>query len=92
MGKIDALEVFLYLVGQYQEQNRTLSQVSNSGNYAPRVFARLPREQRRDFREADFRRAMENAFADGKIENVPYGRLGDERHKLALIQRSAIQF
>jgi len=36
LGKIDALGVFLDLV-----QNRTLSQVSNSGNYAPRVFGRL---------------------------------------------------
>ena len=27
---------------------------------------------------------MERLFAEGKIENAPYGRSGDERRKIAL--------
>ena len=83
-GKLDAWRVFLDLVRDFEAQGRPVSDNSRSGNYAPRIFGRLPRKQRYDFREADFRGAMETLFANGKIENAPYGRKSDERRKIIL--------
>ena len=48
------------------------------------MFGKLPAGKRCEYREADFRIAMEGLFADGKIENAIYGRSGDERRKIAL--------
>ena len=48
------------------------------------MFGKLPAGKRCEYREADFRIAMERLFAIGKIENAPYGRRGDERRKIAL--------
>ena len=62
---------------------RPLSDNSKAGNYAPRTFGKLPREQRHDFREADFNRAMERLFKSGAIENVDYGRASDRRRMIA---------
>ena len=83
-GKLDAVDLFLDLVRQFEDQDRPLSVNSRSGNYAPRVFGKLPAARRCEFREADFRRAMESLFTEGKIENSPYGRKGDERRKIVL--------
>jgi RecA-family ATPase len=81
-GRSDAAKVFLELVREFEAQGRNLSATQNSPNFAPRVFSRLDRNQRQDCREPDFRKAMETLFASGKIENVDYGRKGDERKKI----------
>jgi RecA-family ATPase len=83
-GKLDAVDLFLDLVRQFEDQERPLSVNSRSGNYAPRVFGKLPAAKRCEHREADFRRAMDSLFAEGKIKNAPYGRKGDERRKIVL--------
>ena len=44
--------------------------------------------ERYGFRKADFERAMNALFRDQKIKNVPYGRKGDERTKIALCSDS----
>jgi hypothetical protein len=64
-------------------QNRPVSSSARSGNYAPREFEKLPNEQRQGFKKADFQKAMNALFRDRKINNVPYGRKGDERFKIA---------
>jgi RecA-family ATPase len=84
MGKFDAKAVFLDLVREMDGQNRPVSSSPRSGNYAPREFEKLPSEHRYGFRKADFERAMNALFRDRKIENVPYGRKGDERTKIAV--------
>jgi RecA-family ATPase len=84
-GTLDAKDVFLGLVREFEAQNRIVSEASRASNYAPRVFGQLPRERRHDYRELDFRRAMERLFADGKIENYQYGRKGDERKKIIVV-------
>ena len=88
-GKVDPIDVFLSLVRQFGEQERDVSVNTRAGNYAPRVFGRLPPTNAATYREADFRRAMEEAFAKGKIENAPYGRKGDERRKLVIAEAPA---
>ena len=85
-GKLSATDVFLNLLRQFEEQGRPLSVNSHAANYGPRAFGRLPSKQRCAYREADFRRAMEELFADGKIENSPYGRKGDERRKIVFAE------
>ena len=62
---------------------RPLSDNSKAGNYAPRIFGKLPRDQRHNYREADFNRAMERLFKSGAIDNLPYGRKADMRHMIA---------
>jgi RecA-family ATPase len=84
LGKLAAGDVFLNLLRQFDEQGRPVSVNPQSGNYAARTFGRLPSKQRYDYREPDFRRAMEQLLIDGKIENAPYGRKGDERRKIAI--------
>jgi len=84
-GKLAADTLFLGLVREFEGQGRPISANSRSGNYAPREFAKLPAAQRSNYREADFRRAMEQLFKNGKIENIPYGRKGDERRKIIAV-------
>ena len=84
MGRVDARAVFLSLVREMNEQNRPVSAKGQAPNYAPREFERLPNEQRYGFTRADFQRAMNALFRDGKIINVPYGRKGDERFRIAV--------
>lgn len=86
-GKLDAGDLFLDLLDRFEQQNRPVSENARAGNYAPRLFGSVPREQRHDFREADFKTAMERLFATGKIENREYGRKADLRHKIARIEQ-----
>jgi putative DNA primase/helicase len=83
----DAKDVFLDLVAEFESTNRTVSEAKRAGNYAPRAFGRLPREQRHDYREAHFSKAMEALFASRKIENVDYGRKSDMRRKIILARK-----
>jgi RecA-family ATPase len=84
MGKVDVKAVFLDLVRKMGDQKRPVSSASRASNYAPRLFDGLPPEQRYGFRRADFMNAMNSLFEDGKIENVVYGRKGDERTKIVV--------
>jgi RecA-family ATPase len=83
-GKLAAADLFLNLLREFEDQGRHGSVNSRSGNYAPRMFGKLPAGRRCEYREADLRLAMEALFADGKIENIPYGRKGDERAKIVI--------
>ena len=76
--------MFLDLVREMNEQNRPVSAKGQAPNHAPREFEKLPSEQRYAFKKADFQRAMNALFRDGKIINVPYGRKGDERFRIAV--------
>jgi len=76
-------DVFLALLDAHCTANRqALSESLNAGNYAPRVLARVPANERDGYGEGDFKRAMETLFKDHKIESVNYGRKGDERKKI----------
>ena len=63
-GKLEAADLFLNLVRQFEDQGRPLSVNPRSGNYAPRMFGKLPAGKRCEYREADFRVAMERLFAE----------------------------
>ncbi|MGC2788003.1 MAG: AAA family ATPase [Roseiarcus sp.] len=89
-GNFEATHLFLNLVRQFEDQGRPLSVNPRSGNYAPRMFGKLPAGKRCEYREPDFRVAMERLFADGKIDNAPYGRKGDERRKIVLVGSTEI--
>ena len=88
MGKLDASDVFLELLRKFGEQRRPVSSKSRAGNYAPREFERLPPEERLSFRKRDFEKAMNRLFMAKEIENVPYGRKGDERTQIAIPERA----
>jgi len=88
-GKVDAADVFIGLVREFESQARPISQNNQAGNYAPRVFGRLPREQRHDYCERDFKMAMEFLFKNRLIENVAYGRKSDERRKIIIAAAGA---
>ena len=82
-GKVDVADVFLGLLDEFAAAKRAVSESSNASNFAPRIFGKLPRDQRHDYREPDFRRAMEKLFKAGLIENQDYGRPADMRRKIA---------
>jgi len=81
MGVIGSIErrvcerVFLDLLQRITAEGRRVSHKANAANFAPTVFAGRP--DRDGFRKADFRRAMENLFAAGKIKVSSY--LGTNR-------------
>ncbi len=78
-----AEDVFLALLDAHCAANRqALSESLNAGNYAPRVLARVPANERDGYGEGDFKKAMDRLFKRRKIENVDYGRKGDERKKI----------
>jgi RecA-family ATPase len=83
-AKADAEEVFLDLVRDAEKRISTVSDNTRAGNYAPRAFGRLPREQRCALLEADFVTAMARLFKSGRIENIPYGRAGDRRTRIVV--------
>jgi RecA-family ATPase len=83
-GRVAAEDVFLGLVREFEGRNRRVSESSRASNYAPRVFGRLARKQRHDFKQGDFARAMESLFKSGNIENITYGRKSDERRKIVI--------
>jgi RecA-family ATPase len=83
-GKLDAGDVFIDLLRARADQERPVSANSRAGNYAPREFEKAPREQRLGFKKADFEKAMNRLFTDGKIANAGYGRKGDERTMIVI--------
>jgi RecA-family ATPase len=85
-GRVDSADLFMSLLDEFAAANRRVSDNSRSGNYAPRAFGKLPREQRYDYREADFRNAMEKLFRKQVIENVSYGRTSDMRLRIERVK------
>jgi RecA-family ATPase len=90
-GKLGADIVFLDLVREFEQQGRVISASPQALNFAPRVFEKLPAGQSYGYRKDDFRRAMERLFKTGKIENIPYGRKGDERRKITAGETSTFE-
>jgi RecA-family ATPase len=82
MARRDVKAVFLTLLDEFTAANRNVSDNSRSGNYAPRLFGKVKNEQREDYREADFRTAMEALFHEQRIENLTYGKAADPRQKI----------
>lgn len=79
---IDARAVFLDLIREMQLQGRPVSSAIQAQNYAPRVFATLPPDQRRNFDKKAFENAMNVLLRDRKIINKNYGRKGDLRTQI----------
>jgi RecA-family ATPase len=75
--------VFRDLLERTTAEGQPVSSSSRAGNFAPKLFATRPNRER--FSRADFERAMQALFASRQIANVPYGRKGDERTRLALV-------
>jgi RecA-family ATPase len=75
--------VFLDLLATTTQENQPVSSNARAGNYAPRLFAKRPGRERFGFK--DFEAAMQRLFAQEAITNVPYGRKGDERYRIASI-------
>ncbi len=84
IGRRKAETVFLDLLAKFEADERPVSDRSRAGNFAPRLFADRP--EREGFNKADFNRAMEALFAQGRIKIKEYGRPGDLRSRIAIVQ------
>ncbi len=83
-------DVFLALLDEYSNLNRQpLSDNSHSPNYAPRVFGKLLEKDREEYRQADFKRAMDVLFKRRQIKNITYGRSGDERQRIMHVREGS---
>jgi RecA-family ATPase len=78
-----AERVFLDLLDRTTVEGQPVSSNSRSGNFAPKLFATRPDRER--YGKPDLERAMQALFAGGSIINVPYGRKGDERYRIARV-------
>jgi RecA-family ATPase len=65
-----AERVFLELLDRMAAEGRHVSESNRAANYAPKIFAARP--DREGYREADFRRAMENLFARKELVMTTY--------------------
>ncbi len=79
----NAERVFLGQLEAMTEEGRHVSESTNSGNYAPRFFSKRP--GREGFNKADFAKAMERLFSDGKIRVEEYGREHDKRRRIVAV-------
>ena len=79
---VGAERTFLDLLATTERQKRHVSSSRNAGNYAPKMFGKMP--NRGSFKRADFEAAMNALFDAGRITNVEYGRKGDARFRIAL--------
>jgi RecA-family ATPase len=92
-GLIGAIErrsterVFLDLLDAATADGRPVSDNSRASNYAPKRFADQPKCE--GYKAADFRRAMEGLFSQGKIRVVEYGRKHDLRKRIERTQAPA---
>jgi RecA-family ATPase len=80
----NAREVFLHQLDAIIAEGRHVSDSPNAGNYAPRIFARRP--DREGFRQADFKRAMEELFAR---QIITIGKYTASRHAHDCIVRKS---
>jgi RecA-family ATPase len=75
-----AERVFLNLLDRFTRDGRPVSDNPRAGNYAPRMFAKLP--DRDGCTKKEFVVAMETLFAAGAIKMEAYGRASDERRRI----------
>jgi hypothetical protein len=66
-------DVFLDLLDATIKEGQVVSSKSRASNFAPVLFSRRPPPARHDYLRADFERAMQQLFQDGRIKIVPYG-------------------
>lgn len=81
--------VFMDMLDQTAAENQPISSNSRAGNYAPRLFVKRP--DREGFTVKDFEGAVQRLFAKGEIVNIPYGRRGDERTRIARPASAALR-
>ena len=86
IGRRKAETVFLELLEKFEADDRPVSDNTHAGNYAPRLFVDRPEPE--GFNKADFRRAMENLFSQGRIKIEEYGRQHDRRKRIAAVQQN----
>lgn len=84
MKRRGAERVFLEILDKVTSEGRHVSEGRTSANYAPRVFAR--RRDREGFKRADFERAMERLFQEGRIRNEEYGRPSERRRRIVTVE------
>lgn len=75
-----AESMFLTLLDRCMAQDFSVSASSNSGNYAPKIFAKRPDRGR--FVRKDFDLAMQSLFASQSIRVAEYGRPGKWRSRI----------
>jgi hypothetical protein len=75
--------VFLDLLAATTSEGQPISSSSRASNYAPRLFMQRTASDRQGFKTRDFELAMQALFSGRQIVNVPYGRKGDDRMKIA---------
>jgi RecA-family ATPase len=80
-----AREVFLHLLDAVIAEGRHVSESPHARNYAPKLFAQRP--EREGFRQADFKRAMEELYSQKVIANDTYK--GPNRYKYECIVRAS---
>jgi RecA-family ATPase len=68
--KLSADDIFLQLLDKMMAEGVTLSRLSKSSNYAPRLFANRP--ERAGYNKHAFTLAMERLFAAGKLRLEDY--------------------
>jgi RecA-family ATPase len=74
--RTNARGIFLQLLTAVMAQGRHVSESIHASNYAPKLFALSP--DRQGFRQADFKRAMEELFAQKRISVTSYRKSGHD--------------
>ena len=69
-----AQQIFMDLLLRFATEGRNASHLKTSNNYAPTAFAEETEAKRYGLRKDDFREAMRELFAGGRIVAEPYGR------------------
>ena len=79
-----AEQLFLALLGAFNQQGRNTSAKSNAPTYAPTLFAKEKQARERGIRKPAFEVAMRSLFAADKIYAEPYGPPSRGTSKLVL--------
>jgi RecA-family ATPase len=77
-------DVFLRLLGRCEAQGLRVSNSSHSPNYAPKEFAKRPDAE--GYRAREFADAMASLFSQQKISMEEYGRKGDARQRIVVVE------
>jgi hypothetical protein len=87
MGSVyrrSAKRVFMDLLDKITAEGRHVSDSIPASNYAPKLFARRPGNER--YKVGEFRSAMETLFDIGEIRVGNYGREGSNHHRIVRCQ------
>jgi hypothetical protein len=76
--------VFLGMLDKITAENRYVSDSKHATNYAPKLFASRPGNER--YKEVDFYRAMEALFDRGEIIMRTYARRGREHRRIVRVK------